>query len=402
MKRTYDIIVIGGGLAGASFAKVMAERGLKVLVLERETEFKDRVRGEALFPWGAAELEKLGLRKHLLSTCAVENRWWDDFLGTERIGHRDTIEETPGQTATITFYHPLMQETILQAAMEAGAEVRRGVHAAGIVPGHSVKTASDHNGRNETILCRLIAGADGRNSSVRRWAGFNQHTDPPRHRIAGHLFDGMTAMPQDTTHFVINTELGQSSILIPQGNGRVRVYVIYPSRSGRRFSGKKDIHDFIAEAIRTGVHPELFDGAVSAGPLATFEGADSWVESPYHRGVALLGDAASTCDPAWGQGLSMSVRDARVLSDCLLGNENWENAGRTYAGEHNRAYATIHATEDLFSTFFLETGPAADARRSRAFPLIAEEPDRVPDAFMSGPDAAPINGHSRNRFFGEV
>jgi flavin-dependent dehydrogenase len=75
MANAYDIIAIGGGLAGASFAKVMAESGARTLVLERETRFRDRLRGEALFPWGAAELEKLGLRKPLLSAGAVENRW---------------------------------------------------------------------------------------------------------------------------------------------------------------------------------------------------------------------------------------------------------------------------------------------------------------------------------------
>jgi flavin-dependent dehydrogenase len=47
MTDVYDIVTIGGGLAGASLAKVMAERGVRVLVLERDTRFKDRVRGEA-------------------------------------------------------------------------------------------------------------------------------------------------------------------------------------------------------------------------------------------------------------------------------------------------------------------------------------------------------------------
>jgi len=44
--KTYDIITVGGGLGGASLAKAMAEHGAKVLVLERETRFKDRVLGE--------------------------------------------------------------------------------------------------------------------------------------------------------------------------------------------------------------------------------------------------------------------------------------------------------------------------------------------------------------------
>jgi menaquinone-9 beta-reductase len=46
----HDIITMGGGIAGAALAKAMAERGRRVLVLERDTEFKDRVRGEFMFP----------------------------------------------------------------------------------------------------------------------------------------------------------------------------------------------------------------------------------------------------------------------------------------------------------------------------------------------------------------
>jgi len=61
-QHEYDIITVGGGLAGATLAKAMAENGARVLVIERERQFKDRVRGEGTFPWGVAEVV---LRKKL-------------------------------------------------------------------------------------------------------------------------------------------------------------------------------------------------------------------------------------------------------------------------------------------------------------------------------------------------
>jgi menaquinone-9 beta-reductase len=372
-----------------------------VLVLERETRFRDRVRGEALLPWGAAELERLGLRRLLLCTCAAENRWWDDYLGGERIGHRDTETDTPGRTATLTFYHPEMQETLLRAAAEAGAEVRRGARATAIAPGSPANLTFEHDGVARTLAARMIVCADGRESIARRAPGFAARYDRPRLRIAGALFEGIHALPPDTTHMVFNPDLGQSAILIPQGRGRVRAYVIFPSRGERRLRGERDVPRFIEDAVRTGVRAELFEEARAAGPLATFEGADSWVDAPYRDGLALVGDAAASSDPSWGQGLSLAVRDVRLLSDALLASEDWEAAGRAYAADHDRGYATIRLTEDLFTTLFLETGPEADARRARALPLLAQEPDRVPDAFMSGPDHAPADAAARSRFFGD-
>ncbi|HVI83948.1 MAG TPA: NAD(P)-binding protein [bacterium] len=56
---SYDVVTVGGGIGGAGFAKLMAARGAKVLVLERPTEFRHRVRGEVLMPWGVAEARSL-------------------------------------------------------------------------------------------------------------------------------------------------------------------------------------------------------------------------------------------------------------------------------------------------------------------------------------------------------
>jgi 2-polyprenyl-6-methoxyphenol hydroxylase-like FAD-dependent oxidoreductase len=70
--RSYDIITVGGGIAASTLAKAMAGRGAKVLVLEREKQFKDRVRGEAVVPWGVAEANELGLCSLLKEKCAHE------------------------------------------------------------------------------------------------------------------------------------------------------------------------------------------------------------------------------------------------------------------------------------------------------------------------------------------
>ena len=71
----YDLIIVGGGLAGSSLAIAMAQAGARVLIVERESKFRDRVRGEAMLPWGAAEACHLGVYQPLLDKCAVGVPW---------------------------------------------------------------------------------------------------------------------------------------------------------------------------------------------------------------------------------------------------------------------------------------------------------------------------------------
>jgi flavin-dependent dehydrogenase len=51
---SFDIVTVGGGLAASSFGKSMAEHGAKVLILEQEKRFGDRIRGEYIVTWGVA------------------------------------------------------------------------------------------------------------------------------------------------------------------------------------------------------------------------------------------------------------------------------------------------------------------------------------------------------------
>ena len=89
MRTDYDLIVVGGGLGGAALAKAMAERGARVLVIERERQFRDRVRGEGIFPWGATELRRLGLYQQPIEECAQEIGWIKMSVDGMRIERRE-------------------------------------------------------------------------------------------------------------------------------------------------------------------------------------------------------------------------------------------------------------------------------------------------------------------------
>jgi 2-polyprenyl-6-methoxyphenol hydroxylase-like FAD-dependent oxidoreductase len=110
----FDLVTVGGGLAGSSLAKVTAERGARVLVLEHEVQFRDRVRGEAIVPWGVAEARTLGLEAPLVERGAQAVPGWTNYRGGEA-RRRDLPSTTPSGAGLLNYYHPMMQETFDRA-----------------------------------------------------------------------------------------------------------------------------------------------------------------------------------------------------------------------------------------------------------------------------------------------
>lgn len=399
MKSRYDVVIIGGGLAGSALGQTLASNGIDTLIVERETRFRDRVRGEQLQPWGVAEARRLGVLERLRRTCGHDQPFFDIHLGEASFGHRDLRATTPQGEPGLNFYHPEMQESLLEAAEEAGAEVRRGAALRDLWTNGSVQLTLDRDGRSEEVKTSLVVGADGRSSGVRKFAGFQVRRDPPFLRIAGVLADDVRT-DENAAVVHMNPAAAHSAAIFPQGNGRARLYAIYPEESGVRLQGERDLPRFVEELAVAGVPNEILSGLRFSGPLASFDGADVWVEHPSRSGAILIGDAAAANDPAWGQGLALSLMDARVLSDALLETDNWDEAGDVYAREHAQYYRVIHEVNRAMSEMFLRAGSTADARRARALPKIAEDPTRIPDHFFAGPDL-PWNAEVKARFLAE-
>lgn len=385
----YDIITVGGGLAGSGLARSMAKQGASVLVIERETAFRDRVRGEGLHPWGVAEAKALDLYDVLLDGGGHNVRWWRSTVtgGSASTTCRDLPATNPHGTAEVAFYHPEMQEVFLCAAGAAGAEIRRGASVVDVTPGErpSVSVRGE-DGREEVLHARLVVGADGRQSRVRRWAGFPAQQDPEKLVVGGALFEGLR-LPDDGVKVVRHPSIGQAVLIFPLGKGRHRVYFIYRKLGElRRLSGKRHVPDFIDACIETGADAAWFEGAGVAGPLAMFEGADTWVAHPYRDGVTLIGDAAAASDPSWGCGMALTLRDVRVLRDCLLSEPDWHLAGGSYAVARDDYYASVRRMTRWLADLLYEVGPDADERRARVLPRLAREPERMPDTAGLGPD----------------
>jgi len=133
---------------------------------------------------------------------------------------------------------------------------------------------------------QLVAGADGRSSQTRKWAGFELTKDPNPFLLCGIVLKGV-ATRDDIAFVQFNPELGTVATIFPQTKGRFRVYLGYPSTMNYRLQGSGDVKLLFSEVARTAPALAPFlSGAECIGPLASFETDDFWVEHPYRNGAS--------------------------------------------------------------------------------------------------------------------
>jgi len=394
--QTYDLAIVGGGIGGSALAIVMARAGRSVLLLERSEVFEDRVRGEWIAPWGVAEVKRLGLYDLLIGAGGHHL--------TRHVTYDESVEPAAaeagilplgifkeGVPGPLCIGHPHHCQTLIEAAAAAGADVRRGVNVTSMEAGAAPRVAFEHAGATVEAGARLLVGADGRTSEVREAAGIELRQDPPHHWFAGLLVDDAGDWSDDLQ--AIGTEGDFAFLAFPQGGGKVRVYGGYALDQTGRFKGRDGARKFL-DAFAVSCSPG--NGALAAGrpagPLLSYFNNDSWTERPSAPGVVLVGDAAGWNDPIIGLGLSITYRDVRMVSDLLLGSDDWAALDFTpYAEERAERMRRLRFTAKLQATLDMEFGEAAKARRASLFERAAADPSLRLHAFavMAGPEAVP-------------
>jgi 2-polyprenyl-6-methoxyphenol hydroxylase-like FAD-dependent oxidoreductase len=382
-----DVIIVGGGIAGSTLATALTRAGKKVLVLERETKFKDRVRGENILPWGVSVARRLGVVDALVAAGGHFAPFFDMYVMGEQTDHRPMKETTPHGECSLNMYHPDLQEALLAGATRAGVTVKRGASVRGIAEKDgrwTVRYAEGEKTEETSITARVVVGADGRFSKMREWGGFTVNRDPDFLRIAGALVHN-TSVPESGAQLCMGPE-ARLSFIAPLGNKRARMYFVYIGAMGdRKLSGKEKIPEFL-DAMRSTCAPaSWFEGVEVVGPLAEFEGADQSVPSPAKPGLALIGDAAAATDPSWGCGLSKTMVDVETLSKHLLQTDDWDLALKRYAADHDAYYEKLHGILGFMAELFWSGGPEGDARRARVLPLMKSNPMEFPDSIGLGP-----------------
>jgi 2-polyprenyl-6-methoxyphenol hydroxylase-like FAD-dependent oxidoreductase len=397
-----DVVVVGAGIAGASIAAVLARDGLEVLLLERQRAYRDRVRGEYMAPWGVLEARTVGLEAVIRGARAVDARYsvpYDELLtpSAAEAAKGDASTILPGVRGPLCASHPGACQALAGEAVRLGAELVRGVGEVRVQAG-ARPSVTYLNGSEMQVRPRLVIGADGRASTVRKQSGIRIRKAPASHVIAGLLVEGASRWPDD--QYSIGVEGDLQFYVFPQGGGRVRLYTCHANDQAARWAGRAGPQRFLRAFARLQAIPAalgLGDGT-AAGPCATFGGEQTWCEEPYADGVVLLGDAGGYDDPVDGQGLSLALRDVRQLSELLLASSDWTVAAlRPYGqqrAERLRRMRRVSLTFAALMTTFTADGRARRNRFRAASGAVGDDIRLALGAIHLGPDRLPIDAFS--------
>lgn len=314
--REYDLVIVGGGPAGATAALHARKLGLEVLILDKERFPRDKVCGDALSGKAVTALRDLGLLQEVrdLPGAFIRRVTFGSPDHTETVIH---LDRSSRQDLMMGFVirRQIFDQFLVGRAREAGAAWEEGFHVGDLewegerVCGVRGKRQTD--GTEAVYRGRVILGADGFGSIVSRKAGLYRH-DPGHWVVALRCYyqnvGGMT--DQIELHFVDEVLPGYFWIF-PMEDGRANVGI------GMRHDYLKrrrvDLRAALDAAIRS---PHFRDRFADARPLEEPVGWNlplgSRRRKAYGHGFLLVGDAAGLIDPFTGEGIGNAMFSARL------------------------------------------------------------------------------------------
>ncbi len=396
MPRVFDVIVVGGGIAGACLAGLLARAGVGVLAIEKEAAFRDRIRGEGTWPWGVAEAQQAGLGD-LLDTVGVR------LEGVVRYAdgapaEREWMVEAGHGAPLLGFSHPQMQEAAFAWAAEQGAAMVRPVKALDYSRNGRSCVSVAQDGDVVSYEARLVVGADGKHSKARRWTGGESRSDPEHHRMGG---VAVTGAEIDRTVDNYSWEAGEAVNWFAAGPDLTRLYLIMQAERIRETGVDRSFEQVLAYA-NAHLPSGSLDQAQQAGPIGYFSCSDTWGSVLAGNGAVLIGDAAGSPDPCQGHGTPLLFHDVRLLSDLLLNNDDWDAATAAFATERERLFTVVRGYDQWQEAFFEHTDAAIRLREGNERARQAD-PDLGGFARIEqiGPSGLAADAAARAHYFGE-
>ena len=338
----FDAIVVGARCAGSPTGMLLARKGYSVLVVDRATFPSDTVSTHYVTPDGTARLKEWGLYERVVATGV------EPYNGVARTMQGMHLPADPNDPPGIAPRRTVLDKLLVDAAREAGAEVREGVTVDELIVenGAVVGIRGRAGGTPFEERARVVVGADGRESHVARQVAAAEYNP------GGGTTFGYYAYFKDFPHNGPELHLGGGSahFAFPTKDGEVCLAV---EMVADRFKAFRDDVDGNFETEFRGFEPfaERFKAAERTSRIFGLAPHKSFYRKPFGPGWALVGDAGYYRDPLLGQGINDAFRDAENLSNALdavfRGTESWDAALATYEKTRNDATAMIYGLTNL-------------------------------------------------------
>ncbi|HSM45516.1 MAG TPA: NAD(P)/FAD-dependent oxidoreductase [Acidimicrobiia bacterium] len=396
MTYDYDVIVVGGRVAGASTAMLLARQGHRVLIVERAAMPSDTISTHAILRTGVLQLRKWGVLDRIVDAGTPPIRDITLGFGEERIAFQ--VRPDHGIDTLFAPRRFVLDAILVDAAREAGAElVDRTVMSDLLRDGsgriHGIRVGRGASARS--ITSRYVVGADGYRSRVADLAGSTvRRSHPATNAINYGYYEGV-----DVSGFWFQFTPGVNAGLIPTNDDQVLVFTGRPAHLRRRFAEDPD-SEFMRLIEQGG--PDLAGRVRSGKRVGRFHGTNGlpgFIRQAWGPGWALVGDAGFTKDPISAHGISDALRDAelcaRAVDRSLRSPEQAIESMRTY--ETLRDSLSLRMFEESRQLARFEWAPEEASRRMR---VISEEVRRECDVLVSLPgwdDAGALVGAAAHR-----
>lgn len=355
--QQFDLIIVGGGLAGASLAIALRDTRLRIALVEnqppRAAEGWD-ARIYAISPANAAFLEAIGAWKHLDASRMAPIRAMQiagDAGGELAFSAFDTGVSELGW---------ILESSLM--ACELWESAKRQGNLTLFSPGRPAQLEFRHDAAilqlndGSVLSAKLLVGADGRDSWVRQAAGLAAINTPYGEK--GVVANFATEKPHRNIAYQWFRDDGVLAYLPLPGN-RISIVWSTPDEHADELCALSP--EALGDRVAAAGH-QMLGGLGLLTPAAAFPLRLMRVPEMVAPRLALVGDAGHGIHPLSGHGINLGFQDAKELAALLAAAQPWQDIGeerwlRRYQRARKEEIVLMQTTTDGLRRLFRETTP---------------------------------------------